>query len=89
MSVFPLNCISGYSRPYADPIIDSKNDTTLLPLTPRLLPILAEVLADEPEDQLPNDETKDKIIQLVKYVASKGQQGKAEVMKYEVLAALL
>ena len=68
---------------------DSEDHSILLPLTPRLLPILAEVLAPEPEDQLPNDETREKIVQLVKYIAGKGAQGKREVSKYENLAALL
>ncbi len=58
-------------------------------MTPRLLPVLAEVLAPEPEDQLPNDETRAKIVQLVRYIAGKGAQGKQEVNKYETLAALL
>ena len=70
-------------------LIDSENNPHLLPLTPRLLPILAEVLAPEPKDQLPNDETREKIVQLVRYIAGKGTQGKQAVAKYEGLAALL
>lgn len=68
---------------------DSQSNSTLLPLTPRILPILAEVLAPEPEDQLPNEETREKIVQLVRYIAGKGEQGRREVAKYEGLAALL
>ncbi len=68
---------------------DSQDNPTLLPLTPRLLPILAEVLAPEPADQLPNDDTREKIEQLVRYIAGKGKQGKKEVLKYDRLAALL
>ena len=68
---------------------DSEGNLTLLPLTPRLLPILAEVLAPEPEDQLPNDETRGKIVQLVRYIAGKGPQGRQEVLKYDGLAALV
>lgn len=68
---------------------DSRGNSTLLPLTPRLLPVLAEVLAPEPKDQLPNEETREKIVQLVRYIAGKGPQGRQEVLKYENLAALL
>ena len=69
--------------------IDSENNPNLIPLTPRLLPVLVEVLAPQPEDQLPNDETREKIVQLVRYIAGKGTQGKQEVGKYEALVALL
>jgi len=46
---------------------------------------LAEVTAPEPKDQL-KDETRAKIVQLVKFVATK-QPG--EVGKYEGLAAMV
>ena len=53
-------------------------------LTPQVLPILAEVTTGDP-DQL-RDETKEKISQLVKFLASKYPQ---EVRKYEGLAELV
>ncbi|KAG8532910.1 uncharacterized protein KY384_002788 [Bacidia gigantensis] len=64
---------------------DSKGERTIVGLTPQLLPILAEVLAPEPENQL-KDETREKIVQLVKFVAGKHP---GEVRKYEGLAALV
>ena len=60
----------------------------LISQTPRLLAILAEVLAPEPKDQV-TDETREKIVELVRYVAGKGAQGKAEVGKYETLVSAL
>lgn len=54
-------------------------------MTPRLLPVLVEVLAPEPANQL-KDETRNNICQLVKFVASKNA---AEVRKYPSLAALV
>ena len=54
-------------------------------LTPRILPILAEVTAPEPANQL-KDETREKIAQLVKFLAGKYSQ---EVRNYEALGALI
>ena len=70
---------------YISTRIDSKGEPTIISLTPQLLPILAEVLAPEPEAQL-KDETRQKIVQLVKFVAGKHP---GEVRKYEGLAALV
>jgi len=64
---------------------DSENDQTIIPLTPQLLPIIAEVMAPVPENQI-KDETREKLTQLVKYIAGKSPQ---EVRKYETLAALV
>ena len=64
---------------------DSEQDKTIMSLTPRILPILAEVTAPEPKDQL-KDETREKIAHLVKFLAGKYPQ---EVRKYEGLAALM
>ena len=36
-----------------------------------------------------NEETREKILQLVRYVAGKGAQGKNEVSKYETLVKAL
>ena len=66
---------------------DSQNNQTIIPLTPQLLPIIAEVMAvpSGPDQQI-NDETRGKLTELVRYVATKSS---GEVRKYEVLAALL
>lgn len=64
---------------------DSEGDQTIIPLTPQLLPVIAEVMAPEPENQI-NDETREKLTQLVKFLAGKQPQ---EVRKYEGLAALV
>jgi hypothetical protein len=64
---------------------DSEGDQTIISLTPQLLPIIAEVMAPQPEKQI-KDETREKLTQLVKFVAGKQPQ---EVRKYEALAALV
>ncbi len=64
---------------------DSEGDQTIISLTPQLLPIIAEVMAPQPEKQIKN-ETREKLTQLVKFVAGKQPQ---EVRKYEALAALV
>lgn len=64
---------------------DSQGNQTIISQTPRLLPIIAEVLAPVPEKQI-KDETREKLTQLVKFVAGKQPQ---EVRKYESLAALV
>lgn len=64
---------------------DSEGDQTIISLTPQLLPIIAEVMAPQPEKQI-KDETREKLTQLVKFVARKQPQ---EVRKYEGLAALV
>lgn len=48
--------------------IDSQGDQTIISLTPQLLPIIAEVMAPQPEKQI-KDETREKLTQLVKFVA--------------------
>ncbi len=53
-------------------------------LTPQILPVLAEVMSGDP-NQL-KDDTREKISQLVKFLASKYPR---EVRKYEGLAALV
>ncbi len=69
----------------ADLVTDSQGDQTIIGLTPQILPVLAEVMAPEPKDQI-KDETREKITQLVKFVATKQPQ---ELRKYEGLAALV
>ena len=64
---------------------DQQEEPTLISLTPQLLPILAEVLAPEPKDQL-KEETRGKVVQLVGFLAGKDRK---EVGKYEVLREVL
>ena len=59
---------------------DSAGNSTLINLTPELLPILESILSP-PEDQL-KDATREKVSQLVKFIASKHPR---EVHKYPVL----
>lgn len=66
-------------------LVDSQGDQTIIGLTPQILPVLAEVMAPEPEGQI-KDETREQITQLVKFLATKQPQ---EVRKYECLAALV
>jgi len=65
--------------------IDSEGDQTIISLTPQILPVVAEVMAPEPEGQI-KDETREKLTQLVKFVATKQP---LEVRKYEGLAVLI
>ena len=63
----------------------SKGEQSVVQRTGRLMAVLAEVVAEEPEGQI-GEETRGKIEQLVRYVAGK-QPG--EVRKYEGLAAMV
>ena len=63
---------------------DSENNKTIIALTPQVLPVLAEVTSGDPS-QL-NDDTREKISELVKYLATKYPR---EVRKYEGLAAIV
>ncbi|KAK4696975.1 importin-4, partial [Lecanoromycetidae sp. Uapishka_2] len=87
IEILPLRSDFDENEPVYDMIVKlySQGDQTIIGLTPQILPILAEVIAPEPEGQL-KDETREKITQLVKFVATKQPQ---EVRKYEGLAALV
>ena len=50
------------------------------------MPIIAEVMAPQGEEKQIEDETREKLTQLVQFVATKQPQ---EVRKYEILAALV
>ena len=65
--------------------IDSQGNQTIISASPQILPIIAEVMASPPEEQI-KDETREKLTQLVKFLAGKQPQ---EVRKYEGLAALV
>ncbi|KAL6714314.1 hypothetical protein ACLMJK_007737 [Lecanora helva] len=64
----------------------SESDQTIIPLTPRILPIIAEVMASRPDEKQIDEDTREKLIQLVKFIAGKNP---GEVRKYEGLAALV
>ena len=65
--------------------LDQEGNNTMISLTPKILPILAEVMAPQPEGQL-EDETRAQLVELVKFLAQKQPN---EVRKYEGLAALM
>ncbi|KAL9102305.1 MAG: hypothetical protein Q9163_002523 [Psora crenata] len=87
VEILPLREDFEENEPVYDMIVGlySKGEPNIVSQTPQLLPILAEVVAPEPKDQL-KDETREKISQLVKYVAGKHPE---EVQKYDTLAALV
>ena len=63
----------------------SKGEQSLVERTPKLMAVLEEVVAEEPEGQI-TEETRGKIEQLVRFVAGK-QPG--EVRRYEGLAKMV
>lgn len=63
--------------------IDSEGEPIIVNLTPQILPVVAEVMAP-PTTQL-KDETREKLVQLVKFVNSKQP---AAIAKYETLNAI-
>ncbi|MDI1489575.1 MAG: hypothetical protein OHK93_000772 [Ramalina farinacea] len=85
--VLPLREDFDENEPVWDCLVGlyQQEEPTLISLTPQLLPILAEVLAPEPKDQL-KEETRGKLVQLVGFLAGKDRK---EVGKYEVLREVL
>lgn len=63
---------------------DSAAEPTIISLTPQLVPVFAQVLGP-PEDQL-KDETREQLIELVRFVHSKRPE---LVERHEGLMALL
>lgn len=68
----------------ANSLSDSSGESTILSLTPQLLPVLDQVMAP-PTDQL-TDTTREVLTQLVKFVHGKEP---ALVRKYATLATLV
>ncbi|CAD6582965.1 MAG: hypothetical protein ASARMPREDX12_001133 [Alectoria sarmentosa] len=87
MEILPLKNDFDENVPVYDMVVKlyQESNSTMISLTPTLLPILAEVMAPKPSGQL-KDATREALTELVKFLATKQP---AEVRKYEGLAALV